>query len=106
MIGGLYLAGIYGFLPTNRSFIVGPEALMLFGIFSATTYGSAIAMSVQRAHEQSELSIRQSEQKYRLMADNVTDMISVHDEHGLHLLHLHLAQSSVLRLKTYPAMVY
>lgn len=83
MIGGLYLAGIYGFLPTNRSFIVGPEALMLFGIFSATTYGSAIAMSVQRAHEQSELSIRQSEQKYRLMADNVTDMISVHDEHGL-----------------------
>lgn len=79
---GLYIVSNTGLL-VSRQFGIGHEALILFGLFTALTYGSAIAMTVQKAHEESEASIRQSEQKYRLMADNATDMISLHDKQGL-----------------------
>lgn len=78
---GLYIVSSTGLL-VARQFGIGHEALILFGLFTALTYGSAIAMTVQKAHEESEASIRQSEQKYRLMADNATDMISLHNKQG------------------------
>ncbi len=80
---GLYIGSSTGLFIAERQFGFGQEALLLFGLFSACTYGSAIAMTVQKAHEESENSIRESEQKYRLMADNSTDMISVHDHKGM-----------------------
>ncbi len=80
---GLYAGSSAGLFIAGPTFGLSQEALLLFGIFSACTYGSAIAMTVQKAHEESENSVRESEQKYRLMADNSTDMISVHDEKGM-----------------------
>jgi cell cycle sensor histidine kinase DivJ len=81
-LGGLYLAEAYGWLMAARSFTLSTEALALFGIFTATSYGGAIAMSVQQLHEDSEKFVRESERKYRLMADHATDMISVLDQRG------------------------
>lgn len=80
---GLFIGSSSGLFIAGRDFGFSQEALLLFGLFSACTYGSAIAMTVQKAHEESENSIRESEQKYRLMADNSTDMISVHDKKGM-----------------------
>jgi cell cycle sensor histidine kinase DivJ len=80
---GLYIGSSAGLFIATRQFGFSQEALFLFGLFSACTYGSAIAMTVQKAHEESENSIRESEQKYRLMANNSTDMISVHDHKGM-----------------------
>lgn len=80
---GLFICSSYGVFVLERNFLISGEALLLFGVFSAATYGSAIAMTVQKAHEESEASVRQSENQYRLMADNATDMISVHDEQGM-----------------------
>lgn len=80
---GLFIGSSSGLFIAGRDFGFSQEALLLFGLFSACTYGSAIAMTVQKAHEESENSIRESEKKYRLMADNSTDMISVHDKKGM-----------------------
>ena len=80
---GLFIGSSSGLFIAGRDFGFSQEALLLFGLFSACTYGSAIAMTVQKAHEESEISIRESEKKYRLMADNSTDMISVHDKKGM-----------------------
>lgn len=78
----LHIMGINGLIPPIKEFALSAEALLLFGIFTATSYGSAIAMSVQSEHEESERSIIETEKKFRLMAENVTDMISVHDGIG------------------------
>lgn len=78
----LYIAGNLGWLPQARLLPFPMEVLALFGLFTATVYGGAIAMTVQQIHEESENFVRQSEMKYRLMADNATDMISVHDARG------------------------
>lgn len=82
-LSGLYIGSSAGIFIATRQFGFSQEALFLFGLFSACTYGSAIAMTVQKAHEESEKSIRESEEKYRLMADNSTDMISVHNHKGM-----------------------
>lgn len=81
-LASLYMAGNLGWLPEARQLPFPLEMLALFGLFTATVYGGTIAMAVQRIHEESENHVRQSEMKYRLMADNATDMISVHDARG------------------------
>lgn len=82
-VGGLYFATNNGMIVSERIFATDAATMILFGLFSAISYGSAIAMNVQKSHEESEASVRASEKKYRLMADNATDMISVHDENGM-----------------------
>lgn len=82
-VGGLYIGTNNALFAAERVFAADSATMILFGLFSAISYGSAIAMNVQKSHEESEASIRTSEKKYRLMADNATDMISVHDENGM-----------------------
>lgn len=79
---GLYFAGQYGLTTAHASLSYSIETLALFGLFTATSYGGAIAMSVQQLHEDSESAVRASERRYRLMAENATDMISVLDDRG------------------------
>lgn len=81
-LAGLFIIGQHGWLPAEPSLLLNGETLALFGIFTATLYGGAIAMTVQQGHEDSEAAIRQSQMKYQLMADNASDMIAVHNSNG------------------------
>ena len=79
---GLYFLSSTGAPNMVREFAFPADALVLFGVFTATLYGGGIAMAVQSEHEESARSIFESEKKFRLMAENVTDLISVHDSKG------------------------
>jgi len=78
----LYTMGQYNLVFTQQ-FSIPPELLLIFGLSTALLYGTSIAMSVQRNHEEANNVILAGEQKYRLMADHATDLITVHDEHGM-----------------------
>lgn len=80
------LAGILGLsqfgLVQNTGFALSTEALLMFGLFTALTYGGSIAFHVQRLHDEQHRALAEREQKYRLMASNATDLIMVHNERG------------------------
>ncbi len=78
----LYILGHYNWLYTQELTLT-PELMILFGILTAVLYGSAIALTVQKKHEEAHHSIIENEAKYRLMADHATDLITVHDELGM-----------------------
>lgn len=76
-------AGTYfDFLPPARTFSQEPALLALLGSVSALVYAGGLAISVQVIHKQSEEAIRQGEQRYRLLAENATDMITRHGQGG------------------------
>ncbi len=78
----LYTLGQYNLVFTQQ-FSIAPELLILFGLSTALLYGSSIALNVQKNHEEANNMIFEGEQKYRLMADHATDLITVHDELGM-----------------------
>ena len=78
----LYVMGHNNWLYTQQ-LTLNPELMVLFGILTALLYGSAIALTVQKKHEEAHHSIIEGETKYRLMADHATDLITVHDELGM-----------------------
>ena len=59
-----------------------PMLLSLIGAFSAMSYTAALAVMVQLVHRRSESAVRAGEDRYRLLAENATDMITRHDEKG------------------------
>jgi cell cycle sensor histidine kinase DivJ len=59
-----------------------PNWLALIGVASATIYAAALAVMVQLVYRRSEQAVRAGEERYRLLADNATDMITRHDERG------------------------
>jgi cell cycle sensor histidine kinase DivJ len=61
---------------------VSANLLGLFGAMSATLYAACLAITVQLVHRRSEDAIRVGEERYRLLAENATDMITRHDEKG------------------------
>lgn len=81
-LGVLYVCGLYGWF-VSPTFALSPDLMMMFGLFSALLFSGAIARTVQQSHEDGENAIRESELKYRLMADHATDMITVHNDAGL-----------------------
>ena len=56
--------------------------LSLIGAASAMSYAAALAVMVQLVHRRSESAVRAGEERYRLLAENATDMITRHDEKG------------------------
>ena len=56
--------------------------LALFGAMSAAAYAAGLAVSVQLVHRRSEEVLRVGEERYRLLAEHATDMITRHDERG------------------------
>jgi cell cycle sensor histidine kinase DivJ len=56
--------------------------LALIGVLSAMTYAAALAVRVQLVYRQSENAVRAGEERYRLLAENATDLITRHDEKG------------------------
>jgi len=82
---GLVLLGmgnVFELLPEARSFPQDPVVLALLGSISALVYAGGLAISVQIVHRQSEQAIRQGEKRYRLLAENATDVITRHDVRG------------------------
>lgn len=79
---GLSLAGVAGVLPAAQTFTKEPVILAFLGSMSALVYAGGLAVSVQNLYGQSEEEIRRSEKRYRLLAENATDMITRHNARG------------------------
>jgi cell cycle sensor histidine kinase DivJ len=78
----LAAGGAFGLVPQGPAFPVSANLLGLFGAMSATIYAAGLAITVQLVHHRSEDAIRVGEERYRLLAENATDMITRHDEKG------------------------
>ncbi|HEU0018366.1 MAG TPA: PAS domain-containing sensor histidine kinase [Methyloceanibacter sp.] len=78
----LAAGGAFGLVPQGPTFPVSANLLGLFGAMSATVYAAGLAITVQLVHRRSEDAIRVGEERYRLLAENATDMITRHDEKG------------------------
>ncbi len=82
----LAAGGAFGLVPQEPSFSVSPNLLGLLGAMSATIYAAGLAITVQLVHRRSEDAIKLGEERYQLLAENATDMITRHDEKGRVLL--------------------
>jgi cell cycle sensor histidine kinase DivJ len=77
----LVAAGLLGYaVPATHA--LSPILLACFGVLSAMAYAAALAISIQLVHHRSEDAVRVGEERYRLLAENATDMITRHDEKG------------------------
>jgi cell cycle sensor histidine kinase DivJ len=88
----LAVGGAFGLVPQGPTFPVSANLLGLFGAMSATVYAAGLAITVQLVHRRSEDAIRVGEERYRLLAENATDMITRHDERGRVLFASHASQ--------------
>ena len=77
----LGISGLVALLPAPLVF-ANPATLGVIGVGSALVYVGGLALSIQDIHEKSMNVLRRSEARYRLMADNATDLITCHDEDG------------------------
>lgn len=78
----LTLLEFLAFLPEPRLLPYTPAFLAMFGALSALVYAGGLAVSVQRLYERSDQEIREGEERYRLLAQNATDMITRHNARG------------------------
>jgi cell cycle sensor histidine kinase DivJ len=78
----LALAESFGHAPGAATLALSPIWLACLGTLSATAYAAGLAISIQHVHQRSEEAVRLGEQRYRLLAENTTDMITRHDERG------------------------
>jgi len=79
---GLALLTLYNVLP--QSLVIGQNAAFLLsvGLVSAVSYIGGLAMSIQKMHARSENELALRARRYRLLAENATDMITRHDKNG------------------------
>ncbi len=78
----LAVAGSLGYAAAPAALPLAPTLLACFGVLSATAYAAGVAISIQLVHHRSEDAVRGGEERYRLLAENATDMITRHDEKG------------------------
>ncbi len=90
---GLFLAGETGILPPPRHFDVSMGALLAIGVMSAIIYVGGIAVNVEKLHRQSACAIKEGESRYRLLAENATDLISRHSHNGHAMFVSHAANT-------------
>lgn len=79
---GLYGATVLGLLPAPIDTGFGIAARELFSHLAAAAYSGALALNIQTIHDQAADAIRQEHARYRLMAENATDLISRHTTGG------------------------
>ncbi|MGE5260358.1 MAG: PAS domain-containing sensor histidine kinase [Actinomycetota bacterium] len=89
----LYALGYYGHLASTETLPFSPMTLSLIGAMTATAYAAGLAVMVQLVHRQSENAVRSGEERYRLLAENATDLITRHDEKGRVVFASHAAQA-------------
>jgi two-component system, cell cycle sensor histidine kinase DivJ len=78
----LAFGNAFGAIPPPHSMPLPPLVLTFVGVLSAAIYGAGVAATVQLVHRRSEDVVRMGEERYRLLAENATDMITRHDEKG------------------------
>ncbi len=83
----------HGYYMPAETLPLSPMVLSLLGAMTATGYAAGLAAMVQLVHKRSESAVRSGEERYRLLAENVTDMITRHDEKGRVVFASHAAQS-------------
>jgi cell cycle sensor histidine kinase DivJ len=81
-LGALAVLDFAGLLPPARELGISERALRLGGLVSAGLYACLVAMTVEMLSRRSEDAARDGTALYRLMAENATDLISVHDAAG------------------------
>ena len=79
---GLAACELLNILPQARTFSLEVAMLALLGSMSALVYAGGLALSVQANYDRSAHEIRRGEQRYRLLAENATDMITRHNAKG------------------------
>jgi cell cycle sensor histidine kinase DivJ len=82
---GLTILGLgewYGYMQAPHALGLSPILLGFLGAMTAMAYCAGLAVMVQLVHKRSETAIRAGEERYRLLAENATDMITRHDEKG------------------------
>jgi len=79
ILAGLSLAGM---TPVPLTLPISQGAVFLLGAASATAYAAGLAVMKQIIHSQSDKAIRAGEERYRMLAENVNDMITRHDQKG------------------------
>ena len=88
----LGVGGAFGLVPAEQTLPMAPVVLALFGAMGAAIYAAGLAMTLQLVQVRSEDAIRIGEERYRLLAENATDMITRHDDGGHVLFASHAAQ--------------
>ena len=79
-------------MPPEPLLPVSANLLGLFGAMSAVIYAAGLAIAIQAVHRRSEDALRVGEERYRLLAENASDMITRHDERGRVLFASHASQ--------------
>ena len=83
-LGLAVLAAAPAFAQTQAADLLtlSPTLLSLIGAASAMSYAAALAAMVQLVQRRSQSAVRAGEDRYRLLAENATDMITRHNEKG------------------------
>lgn len=81
-LAGLYIATRWGMLPAQIETPLMAPMRELFTHFAAVVYAGGLALSVERIHRRSQSEIEGQRERYRLLAENATDMITRHDASG------------------------
>jgi two-component system, cell cycle sensor histidine kinase DivJ len=79
---GLYGMSVLEWLPQPIDTGVGVAARELFSHLAAAAYSGALALNIETIHDQAAQAIRQEHARFRLLADNTTDLISRHAANG------------------------
>ncbi len=72
----LVVAGSLGYVAAPATVPLSPMLLAGFGALPATAYATGLAISVQLVQHSSEDAVQVGEERYRLLAENATDMIT------------------------------
>ena len=80
---GVLVAGqALGYVAAPEAAPLSPLLLGFLGAFSAVAYAAGLALTMQLANTRTEDAIQNGEARYRLLAENASDMITRHDERG------------------------
>jgi cell cycle sensor histidine kinase DivJ len=71
-----------GYWPQPQPMPLTSALLAFIGTTSAVAYAAALAVMVQLVYGRSANAVRAGEERYRLLAENATDMITRHDDKG------------------------
>jgi cell cycle sensor histidine kinase DivJ len=80
--GVLILAGQLGWLPAGDASAAERGVLMAFGVASATLYAAGLAFGAESLARTSVALLLREEERYRLLARNMSDVISRHRRNG------------------------
>lgn len=81
-LSALFWVTEFGFLPLEHALNVPKSYAALIGPLAAMVYAGGLAMSIYSVHKKAEAIMLHTEEKYKLLAENATDMITRHKRNG------------------------